>query len=230
MKLLGFKDPHDAVGKLINKKPIVGVVKDFHSRSLHAAIDPMIIVCYPGNMTSIGVRLKSDGLNNIQPTLEKMEAAWKKVYGDEKFEYKFVDEVVRSYYETELRTGRLAKAATGIAILISCLGLFALSSFTVIQRTKEIGIRKALGATVRSIVVLLSKDFILLVMIAFVVSAPVAYYVADRWLQDFAYRINVGAWVFVVAGLSSVVTALITISFRTMGAASADPVKALRWE
>jgi putative ABC transport system permease protein len=141
-----------------------------------------------------------------------------------------MDDTIKRFYETEQRTGKLARTATIIAVLISCLGLFGLSSFTVIQRTKEIGIRKVLGATVNSILILLSRDFLKLVIIAFILSAPVAYYITDIWLQDFAYRMDISAWLFIGAGLASLITAFLTISFRTVGAAKADPVKSLKYE
>jgi predicted permease len=232
MKKLGFTKPHDALGKIINHKPIVGVVKDFHSRSLHTNIDPIAISNWADYYNTFGMRLHAGNnkVSDLQPAIAKTEAAWKKIYPERKFSYSFMNDTIKQFYQNEQRTGKIAKAATGIAVLISCLGLFGLSSFTVITRTKEIGVRKVLGATISSIVVLLSRDFLKLVVIAFILSAPVAYYVADKWLQGFAYRMNIGAWIFVIAGVSSLVTAFLTISLRTVGAAKADPVKSLRYE
>jgi putative ABC transport system permease protein len=232
MKQLGFTNPQDVLGKIVSKKPIVGVVKDFHSRSLHTAIDPIAIYDWSKEYTCFGMKLYSENNNvaELKPTIDKIESAWKKIYPDQKFEYHFMDDTIRRFYETEQRTGKLAKTATFIAVLISCLGLFGLSSFTVIQRTKEIGIRKVLGATVNNILLLLSKDFLKLVILAFILSAPVAYSVADWWLKDFAYRMEIGAWLFIMAGLASLITAFLTISVRTVGAAKADPVKSLRYE
>jgi ABC-type antimicrobial peptide transport system permease subunit len=232
MKQLGFTDPQDVLGKIVDKKPIVGVVQDFHSQSLHKAIDPIAIFNWAENYTCFGMKLHS-GNNKVaefKPAIDKIEKAWKKIYPDQKFEYHFMDDTIKRFYETEQRTGKLAKASTFIAVFISCLGLFGLSSFTVIQRTKEIGIRKVLGATVNSILLLLSKDFLKLVILAFILSAPVAYYIADWWLKDFAYRMDIQAWLFIAAGLASLITAFLTISFRTVGAAKADPVKSLRYE
>lgn len=232
MKQLGFTDPQEVLGKIVDKKPIVGVVKDFHSRSLHKAIDPIAIYNWTKNYTCFGMKLHSENntVAELKPTIDKIEKTWKKIYPDQKFEYYFMDDTIKRFYETEQRTGKLAKTATFIAVFISCLGLFGLSSFTVIQRTKEIGIRKVLGATVNSILLLLSKDFLKLVILAFILSAPVAYYVADWWLKDFAYRMDIGVWLFIVAGLASLITAFLTISFRTVSAAKADPVKSLRYE
>jgi putative ABC transport system permease protein len=232
MKQLGFTDPRDVLGKVVNKKPVVGVFRDFHSRSLHTAIDPMAIYNWEENYTCFGMKLhaQNNKVTDLQPAIDKIEAAWKKIYPDQKFKYSFMDDTIKRFYETEQRTGKLARVATVIAVLISCLGLFGLSSFTVIQRTKEIGIRKVLGATVNSIRMLLSKDFLKLVIVAFILSAPVAYYVTDLWLQEFAYRTEFGAWLFLAAGLASLVTAFLTISIRTVGAAKADPVKSLKYE
>jgi ABC-type antimicrobial peptide transport system permease subunit len=190
------------------------------------------VIYYVPTATGFGIKLSTaEGkVSELKPALEKIEIAWKKIYPDEKFEYFFMDETIKNFYETEQRTGKLARTATGIAIFISCLGLFGLSSYTVIQRTKEIGIRKILGATVNSIVFLLSIDFLKLVVLAFIISTPIAYYVADWWLRDFAYRMDLTAWMFAGAGFSSIIIAFITISFRTVGAAKSDPVKSLRYE
>jgi putative ABC transport system permease protein len=166
----------------------------------------------------------------LRPALEKVEMAFKKVYADEKFHYSFFDERMKRFYETEERTAKLARAATGIAILISCLGLFGLSSFSVLQRTKEIGIRKVIGASVRSIWFLLSKDFLVLVLLACILSDPIAYYVAEWWLKGFAYKMDITAWLFVASAIISLIVAFITMSFRTVRAAKADPVKSLRYE
>lgn len=231
MRLLGFSDPRAVVGEVLDEEAIIaGVVKDFHMKSLHTEVPPMVI--YTGKASNVGVKLHTPGnkISDLKPALEKIEAAWKKIYPEYKFQYSFISEEVKRFYENEQRARSLAQAASGIALLISCLGLFGLSTFTVIQRTKEIGIRKVLGATVNNIVILLSTDFVKLVSSALVVSVPVAYYAADRWLQGFAYRMELSPWIFVLTGLFSVVIAFVTISFRTVNAAKADPVKSLRYE
>jgi len=166
----------------------------------------------------------------MKPALKKIEAAWNKVFPDEKFQYSFLDDRMKRFYETEQRTGKLARSATGIAILISCLGLFGLSSFTVLQRTKEIGIRKVLGATVNSIWYLLSRDFLALILFACIISTPIAYYLTELWLEGFAYRMEVTLGIFIAAALVSLIVAFITMSFRTVRAAQSDPVKSLRYE
>lgn len=232
MRELGFDDPREVLGKTFdNKFSIAGVVKDFHTHSLHAPIAPAVIL-YGMNTTGFGIRLMTapHQVSDLKPAIDKIETAWKRVYPEHKFDYRFMDEGVERLYETEKRTSKLAGLATGIAILLSCLGLFGLASFTVIQRTKEIGIRKVFGATVNGIMVLLSKDFLKLVLFAFILSAPVAYYLADQWLQGFAYRMDLTVWIFILSGLVSIMIAFITISFRTVAAAKSDPVKSLRYE
>ena len=169
-------------------------------------------------------------VTDLKEATAKIERSYKKSFPDEEFQYFFVDDRIQQFYQTEERMGKVAGLATVIAILISCLGLFGLSSFAVIQRTKEIGIRKVLGASVKSILFLFSKDFLILILIAFIVSAPIAFYITDLWLNSFAYKIDVTIWTFIASGVISVLIALITMSFRTVSAAKADPVKSLRYE
>lgn len=232
MRALGFKDAREPLGKTVNKEfTIVGVIRDFHIQSLHSPIRPTAIL-YDANSGSIGIKLATpeNRVSDLKKGIDKIAAAWKEIYPDEKIQYSFVDETIERFYEAEVRTGKLAGIATGIAILISCLGLFGLSSFTVFQRTKEIGIRKVLGATVNNILLLLSKDFVKLVSIACLIAAPVAYYITESWLQRYAFRMDVNAWLFLASGFTSIIIAFITISFRTVGAAQSDPVKSLRYE
>ena len=162
--------------------------------------------------------------------MPRYKTSGRKIYPNDEFEFSFIDSRIRSFYDSERRVNKLASGATVIAILISCLGLFALSSFTVLERTKEIGIRKISGASTGSILMLLSSDFLKLILIAFVLSAPVAYYFSEKWLIDFAFRMDLSIWIFVVSGAISAILAFITISFRTIDAASANPVKSLRYE
>jgi putative ABC transport system permease protein len=232
-KLLGFENPVEVIGKTVHEdKVIVGVAKDFHTKSLRTQIEPLAIYNEPENQFMFGVRFNSHGKNmdDLKAEIGQIEKVWEKIYPDTKFAYTFVDETIRRFYETEQRTSRLARTATIIAIIISCLGLFGLSSFTVIQRTKEIGIRKVLGATVNSILFLLTKDFVVLVMVAFVIAGPLAFYFIEDWLTKYAYRMDISWWLFAIAGLASVITAFLTVSFRTVKAAKADPVKSLRYE
>ena len=232
MRNLGFTEPHEVVGETLGERhSIVGVVQDFHTGSLHSAIPPTVI-SYDGEGTGFAIKLFTprNRTSDLRPAVEKVELAFSKIFPDEKFQYSFLDERVKRFYETEERTAKLARAATGIALLISCLGLFGLSTFSVVQRTKEIGIRKVLGATVRNIWFLLSRDFLVLVLLACLLSAPVAYYVAEWWLEGFAYRTDITAWIFIMSAVISLIVAFMTMSFRTVRAAQSDPVKSLRYE
>lgn len=228
MRLMGFDDPHEALGKVVNNEyTVVGVVRDFHTMSLHHRIEPTAVYYANGGPT-IGVKLASAA--DMAAVLEKMEGIHKKLYPDEDFNYTFMDDALDRMYRSERRTAKLTNTATVVAILISCLGLFGLSTFTVLQRTKEIGIRKVLGATVNSILLLLSGNFLKLVVIAFLIAAPVAWYLAEQWLMDFAYRMELGIWIFAASVLVSLLLALATISLRTLSAARANPVDTLRYE
>lgn len=232
MRQLGFANPHDALGKVVGEKyTIVGVAADFHARSLHHAIEPTAVY-YSLKGSSVGIKLPVDGrrLRDMKETIDQIGAAFKTVYPDATFEYAFLDDAIRRFYENEQRTGKLARAATGVAILVSCLGLFGLSTFTVIQRTKEIGIRKVLGATVSSILILLSRDFMKLVILAFLLAAPLAWYVSEWWLKDFVYKMSLSVWIFPACAAFSVLIAFATIGFRALRAAAANPVETLRYE
>ncbi|HET9487939.1 MAG TPA: ABC transporter permease, partial [Chryseosolibacter sp.] len=189
---LGFADPKEAIGETLGKRTsVVGVVRDFHTQSLHARIDPTAIA-YSSTIQDFGIKLfaPNDRVADLKTALAKIEAAWKKVFPGRKIQLSFMNDTIKRFYENEQRTGKIAAMCMIIALVISCLGLFGLSSFTVMQRTKEIGIRKVLGATVESIVMSLSGNFLKLVFLAIVVSTPVAYYIADRWLEVFAYRME----------------------------------------
>jgi ABC-type antimicrobial peptide transport system permease subunit len=236
MKAFGFAKPEDALGKLIaqgeRKFPIVGVVKDFHTKSLHDAIDPVMMANEIKDFTCFNIRLTAAQQtgDQLKAGLDKIETAWKKVYPDVPFEHHFLDETIKNFYQTEQRTAKLANTAMGLAIFISCLGLFGLASFTATQRTKEIGIRKVLGASVQQIVMLLSRDFILLVILAFVISLPIAWFAANEWLNGFSYRTTINAWMFGLTVLTAILVAFITVSFQTVRAANANPVESLRNE
>lgn len=236
LHLLGFKKPEDAINKTLEMDegqnfPIVGVVKDFHSRSLHEPIYPLVIVADPNkNEMSLKLETKGKGIEQFKTTLAQATSTWKSVYPNDPFEYEFVDESIAKFYENEQRISKLMRTATGIAIFISCIGLFGLVSFTVVRRTKEIGIRKVLGASVAGITGLLAKDFLKLVMVAIVIASPVAYFFMKRWLADFAYRIDMQWWMFAAAGAMALCVAFLTISFQSVKAALANPVKSLRNE
>lgn len=234
--LLGFKNPQDAIGKYIEwddkRIPISGVLADFHQNSLHAVIKPLAIGNWnkESRVLSISLQPKNEDGSNWKTAIAKMEKIWKGIYPKEDFEYTFFDESIARYYQAEQNISRLLKWATGLAILISCMGLLGLVMYTTNLRTKEIGVRKVLGASVSQIVSILTKDFLMLIIVAFFVAAPVAWWAMHKWLENFAYRTGINAWQFVGAGLLTVSIALITISFQTIKAALANPVESLRTE
>ncbi|GAB4051143.1 FtsX-like permease family protein [Spirosoma litoris] len=229
-KRIGFLNPADAVGKVLEKFPIVGVVRDFHHRSLHNAIQPTALMSHKENLHVFNVKFRRSGANSFDKTLAQIKTLWVNTYPDEPFNPKFFDESVADLYAKERNLGKLVTLATGIAVLISCLGLFGLVTFTAQRRTKEIGVRKVLGASVASIVTLLSKDFLTLVLIAVLIASPVAWWGVDKWLQDFAYKINIEWWLFILAALLAIGIALLTISFQSIKAALMNPVQSLRSE
>ncbi len=235
--LLGFQQPEQALGKLLDYDdkmiPIVGVMKDFHVRSLHEAIPPVVVACdavEAYHYFGLQLATRGKGAKEVAAILEKIGGIYKAVYPDEKFDYSFLDNAITNFYQTEQRMAKLMKNATGIAILLSCLGLFGLVTYTAEQRTKEIGIRKVLGATVTNIVSLLSRDFVKLVLLANLIAWPLAWWAVNQWLQDFTYRISIGWWILMAAGLSALAIALLTVSFQAIKAAMANPVKSLRTE
>jgi putative ABC transport system permease protein len=207
---------------------IVGLTNDFNNDNLHRGIEPLIFL-YSKN-TGFNYYIRINGNAPVNTTLASIESTFKKYSPAYPFEYSFLDEVFAKEYRTETIIGKLSLIFTAIAILISCLGLFGLAAYSAIKRTKEIGVRKVLGASVSNIVALLSKDFIMLVVIAIVIAAPLAYFIMHRWLQDFAYRTNISLLIFIAAGLLAVMIALATISFQAIKAAIANPVKSLRTE
>jgi len=208
---------------------IVGVVKDFNFNSLRSDVNALMLyyAAAPENMSYLIVAANSA---NYQRLLNKMEEIWHKDFAGVPFEYAFLDAEVQKQYESEITLARIISSFTGVAILISCLGLFGLAAFSAEQRIKEIGIRKVLGAGVPGIVRLLSADFLRLVMIAIVLATPIAWWAMDKWLQSFVYRISLSWWMFALAGLLAVAIALCTVSFQAMRAAFANPVKSLRSE
>ncbi|HEV8505819.1 MAG TPA: ABC transporter permease [Chitinophagaceae bacterium] len=232
-KKIGYKDP---IGKELtmwgDKGMIVGVMKDYHHNSLHVPIEPLILRLhkmswggtYWGNVI---VRTEKGKTKQAIASIEKL---YKQFNPGFPFKYYFTDDEIANRYKAEYTVSKLSRYFAFLAIFISCLGLFGLVTFTAEQKTKEIGIRKVLGASVTGIVGMLSKDFLTLVLIAAVIAFPVAWWAMHRWLNDFAYRVNIGWWVFVVAGILAMLIALLTISFQSIKAAIANPVKSLRTE
>ena len=206
---------------------IIGVVKDFHLQSLHVPIEPLILRYDPSYNWMLYVRTKA---GETQQAIAALEAVHTQYNPEYPFAYHFMDEEFARMYKSEMVMGRLANYFAIIAIVISCLGLFGLASYAAARRTKEIGIRKALGASVTSIVVMLSNSFARLVLIGFIIAAPLAYYLMYQWLDNFAYRTDIALWVFAVAGVVGLLIAMLTISYRSFRAAQTNPVEALRYE
>jgi putative ABC transport system permease protein len=235
-KQLGFASATDAVGKWIGFEPgeklyklnVVGVVKDFHFQDLHVPIEPYAFLLNSGNDYNYVVAHATT--SNIAATLQSLETTWQKLNVNEPFEYSFLDQDFQKNYEAEQRQASLINYFTIIAIIISCLGLFGLASFSAEQRTKEIGIRKVLGASVSSVVSLISADFVKLIVIAVFIATPIAWFMMYKWLQNFNYRITIGWEVFALTTILAMGIALITISFHAIKAAIANPVKSLRSE
>jgi putative ABC transport system permease protein len=208
---------------------IAGVMKDFNYNSLHGDVRPFMLVYGTGDWDLPHVIVAADS-KNYQSLLGRIETLWHNNFPAEPFEYMFLDEEVQKQYEAEITLSRIINLFTIVAILISCLGLFGLAAFSAEQRTKEIGVRKVLGATVFNLTALLSKDFIRLVIVAIVIATPVAWWAMNKWLQVFAYRITISWWMFAIAGLLAILIALFTVSFQAIKAAITNPVKSLRTE
>ena len=223
----GIKDP---VGKMFSlhdrRGTIIGVVKDFHMASLKQKIEPAIFVYQPSCWKMF---IKTSG-KDAPLAVEAAKRIWAKYNPGFPFEYRFMDQMYDSMYKSDQRSGALFSVFAGIAIFISCLGLFGLATYTAQVKVKEIGIRKVLGASVANITTMLSKDFLLLVVLSLVIASPVAWYAMTKWLQDYAYKTSIQWWVFVLAGVSAILIAFITISFQAIRAALANPVKSLRSE
>jgi putative ABC transport system permease protein len=234
LQTLGIKNPGDIVGKALTYggRPgrVIGVMGDFHFESMHQKIVPLILTTArsSGNAYSdLSIRVAG---NNIPAAIAHIEKTFKKFTPELPLQYSFLDERFQQLYESELKQGSIFAVFAGIAIFIACLGLFGLSAFAITQRMKEIGVRKVLGASVNSIVQLLSKDFLKLVAIAAVIAFPIAWYAMYNWLQDFAYRVTIGWWIFLVAGIIAALIAVLTISIQAVKAAHSNPVKSLRSE
>jgi len=233
VRLLGYKDPAEVIGKKITigvneySPIIIGVTQDFHTNSFQERIGPVALLPFPYFYYATAIRLKPGA---IATTLVDIELAWKKVYPESAYEMRFIDETLATRYESEKMDFDLFKAFSLISIFICCIGLWGLIAFVVVRKTKEIGIRKVLGSSVSGIVYLLSKDFLKLVIIALLIASPLAWYFMRNWLEDFAYRIDISWWMFIVAGLVALLIALITVSFQAIKAAVSNPVKSLRSE
>jgi putative ABC transport system permease protein len=231
LKLLGFSNPKPAIGKTIltgtKRWDVIGVIANFHQKSLRYPIEPTLLMPRYDQFSRISVKVDP---KNVAATITAIKAKYNIFFPGNLFDYYFLDEKFNQQYSNDQLFGKVFAIFAGFAIFIACLGLLGLSLFATTQRTKEIGVRKVLGASVSNIVVLLSKDFIKLIIVAFVIASPVAWWIMNNWLQDFAYRINISWWIFFAAGLIAIIIALVTISFQAIKAAIANPVKSLRAE
>jgi putative ABC transport system permease protein len=241
VKTLGFGTPQKAIGQpiywdewapkdtnqKIKKGKVIGVVQDYHYKSLHEKLNTAVIQIYPQVSFKVAVKLRS---GNTKRALEYLNATWNKFSPGYPIDYKFLDESYGNMYKSEEKLSSLLWIFAIMAIVVGCLGLFGLSAFSAEQRTKEIGIRKVLGATAINIVGLLSKNFLLLVLLSSLIAFPIAWWAMDNWLKDFPYRVSLNGWVFCIALLSALAIALLTVSFQSIKSAATNPVKSLRSE
>ncbi len=233
VKKLGIRNLQDIIGKEISfwggdkRAPVVGVVKDFNGTSLRDPITPVVLGCWKDSYGVIGIKIQPE---TAKQTLASIEKIWNAAYPQYVYEYQFLDDKINNFYQEENQLSQLYKIFAGIAIFISCLGLYGLVSFMAVQKTKEVGVRKVLGASVAHIMYLFSKEFTILIGLAFIIAAPLAYYFMHRWLEGFAFRIQIGAGVLLLAVVGSVFIAWLTVGYQAFKAAMANPVKSLRTE
>ncbi|MBK7871017.1 MAG: FtsX-like permease family protein [Saprospiraceae bacterium] len=229
LPFFGWKTPEEALGATFGGGwgTVIGVMKDFHYTSLQTKIEPLLTWYSDRRLIYFTIKMNT---NNYQAAMSQLQAQWKELVPEMPFDYFFLDESFDTQYRSELRLSQLFTYFSVLAIFIACLGLLGLSAYVAERRTKEIGIRKVLGASTSSILLLLSKDFMLRIGIAFLIAIPIALYAMNQWLTDFAYRINLQWWMFALAGVLALAIALFTISFQAMRAASANPVESLKTE
>ncbi len=227
VKQIGWKNPIGEPMNIIGWGNVIGVIKDFHFQSLRNKIEPLALCIYPEAYQYLHVRIKPEDISN---TLGFLEKQWKEIFPDKIFEYNFFDEDFNKLYKTEIRLHGIFNFITALSMLVACLGLFGLVHYSTERRTKEIGIRKILGSTIPNVIVLLLKDFVRWVLLANVIAFPVAYYFMNIWLQDYAYRIEISLWMFVLAGLITLVIALSTVGYHAIKVAIANPVESLKYE
>jgi putative ABC transport system permease protein len=232
-RMLGFKKPEDALGQTLAigqwqwNPIIVGVVNDYHQVSLKKAIDPAIFYCSPYGGEFYSFRIKAE---NLSETIDHVRKSWDKAFPGNPFDYFFLDDYFNKQYENERKFGKLFSTFAILAVFVGCLGLFGLSAYTATQRTKEIGIRKVLGSSEGSIFVLLSKEYVMLVIIAIVVAAPIVWLTMNSWITSFPYRTTISVTVFLISGIAVLFVAISTVSFQTLKAARTNPVDSLRHE
>ncbi len=233
MKSLGIKDPEEMLNKEISiwgdriTCPVVGVLKDFNDRSFRHDLAPLLITTNGTMYSQAAIKLET---KNLSSALQSVKTIWEQTYPNFVYEYKFMDDKIAGFYKQEKQLMQLYKIFAAIAIFLSCLGLYGLASFMASQRVKEIGIRKVLGASAANIVFMFSREFIILIVIAFTLGAPIAWYYMHQWLEDYAYRISISWWLFAVSGMVSILIALATVSSQALKAANENPVKSLGTE
>jgi putative ABC transport system permease protein len=230
-RLYGYANPADIVGKKFSQwgreGEVIGVVKDFNYVSLHRTIEPLTLPFDPYSSRYLTLKVKSE---NIAKTIQDVKEIWTRLVPHRPFLYSFLDDDFNRQYHSDFIFRKLFTAFSCLAIFIACLGLLGLATYTAEQRTKEIGIRKVLGADMRNIVALLSSDFIKLVFVSILIATPVSWYTMDQWLEGFAYRMEIQPWIFVLAGLMALSIAVFTISYQSVKAALMNPVSSLRSE
>lgn len=230
---LGITRDADMINKDISmwdnqlKGQVVGVMKDFHTSSFRSQLRPVLVSTYKRNYNIANVKID---MANVSKTLASIGSLWDKVFPEFVYEYQFVDQKIANFYAEEEKLSRLYKIFASLAIFLSCLGLYGLASFMAVQRLKEVGIRKVLGASVENIVMLFSREFVFLILVAFAIAAPLAWYFLNQWLQNFQYRTGLSWWIFLAAALASILIAITTVSFKAIAAARSNPVKSLRSE
>lgn len=230
-EVAGFNDPKDIIGKRIriwgSMMPVTGVVENFHTTSLRNQIESTVLMNRLSNYHTLSIKVNPLAVQTVIPEIEKL---WEAAYPDHIFEYEFLDESIRQFYRGEERFSILLTVFTSLAIFIGCLGLFGLATFMANQKTKEIGVRKVMGASVESIVFMFSKEFFKLIILGFALAAPCAWFMMNEWLSEFAYRIDLSIWIFLIGVGVTLVIALVTVGYRSLRAATANPVKSLRYE
>ncbi len=229
--MIGFKEPQSVVGTIIKMwgktLPVVGVVKNFHTMSLHEPIEATIMLNRIRSYSTLSIKVNP---NDVQETIKDVQQKWEASYPEHIFSYKFLDDEIKEFYDREQKMSTLLSIFTSIAIFIGCLGLFGLATFMANQKTKEIGVRKVLGASVESIVMLFSKEYVKLILIGFALAAPLAWYVMSKWLSDFAYKIDIGPAIFLTGLGVSFLIAMVTVGYRSLRAATVNPVDSLKCE
>jgi putative ABC transport system permease protein len=230
-KVAGFKNPEEALGKELTlwgkTYPVVGIVKDFHTVSLHRPIEATVMFNRISGYRTLGLKID---MRRSQDIIDQLKQKWEAAYPEHLFEYEFLDQSILRFYEGEKKISTLLGVFTGIAIFIGCLGLFGLASFMANQKTKEIGVRKVMGASVESIVFMFSKEYVMLIVIGFALSAPLAWFAMNAFLDEFAYKINLGPEIFMIGFFATLVIAMLTVGYKSIKAAVVNPVKSLRYE